>query len=185
MPSRRPKGKHQLLLMALACGATVEAAASRAGLSQRTAYRLLATPWFRDQLQAVWAEMLQRATGMLTAGSLEASKTAIKLAQSAASEGVQLGAARLVLEHPGQPVVEARERLGEVGRQVPRRPLRQEGSLIRSDGRAARRSKRGEEALQVEQAAFERYGRHPRNPFERLAAPARGCATALRGLRHD
>jgi hypothetical protein len=98
MPSRRPKGKHQLLLMALACGATVEAAASRAGLSQRTAYRLLATPWFRDQLQAVWAEMLQRATGMLTAGSLEASKTAIKLAQSAASEGVQLGAARLVLE---------------------------------------------------------------------------------------
>jgi hypothetical protein len=98
MSPRRPKGKHQLLLMALACGATVEAAASRAGLSERTAYRLLATPWFREQLQAVWSEMLQRATGMLTAGSLEASKTAIKLAQSAGSEGVQLGAARLVLE---------------------------------------------------------------------------------------
>src|SRR6266849_9333644 len=102
MAARRPKGKHQLLLTALACGATVEAAARHAGLSERTVYRLLATPWFRDRLQATWTEMVQRATGMLTAGSLEASKTAIKLVQSANSENVQLGAARLILEQARQ-----------------------------------------------------------------------------------
>jgi hypothetical protein len=98
MAPRRPKGKHQQLLMALAIGATVEAAAHRAGLSERTAYRLLATPWFRDQLRATWADMVQRATAMLTAGSLEASRAVIKLVQSAGSENVQLGAARLILE---------------------------------------------------------------------------------------
>lgn len=98
MAAERPKGRHQLLLMSLACGATVEAAARKAGMSERTAYRRLAEPSFRKELQAIWAEMVQRATGMLTAGSMEASKTVIKLVQSAGSECVQLGAARLILE---------------------------------------------------------------------------------------
>ena len=102
MTPRRPKVKHQLLLTALACGATVEAAAHRAGLSERTAYRLLATPEFRAQLQAAETEMVQRTAGMLTAGALEASKTAIRLVQGAASEHVQLGAARLILQQGHQ-----------------------------------------------------------------------------------
>src|SRR5262245_14957459 len=102
MTPGRPKVKHQLLLTALACGATVEAAAHRAGLSERTAYRLLATPEFRAQLQAAETDMVQRTAGMLTAGALEASKTAIRLVQGAASEHVQLGAARLILQQGPQ-----------------------------------------------------------------------------------
>jgi len=41
MPQRGRKNADQLLLMALACGATVEAAARSAGISQATVYRRL------------------------------------------------------------------------------------------------------------------------------------------------
>ncbi len=95
------RGRHnadEALLLALACGATVENAARSAGVSLRTVYRRLAEPAFRTRLQGARSEMVQRATGMLTAAALEAVKTLLVLQQASVPAAVRLGAARAVLE---------------------------------------------------------------------------------------
>src|SRR5262249_1425823 len=84
--------------MALACGASPENAAQKAGLSLRTVYRRLAEPAFRAQVQQVRAEIVQRAASMVSAAGLSAIRTLTTLQESAASEAVRLGAARATLE---------------------------------------------------------------------------------------
>src|SRR5436309_2384773 len=69
------KEADQELLRALACGATVEHAARKAGMSERSAYRRLANPEFRKQVSLARAEMVERTAGMLTVGGLGAVKT--------------------------------------------------------------------------------------------------------------
>src|SRR5262249_49092661 len=73
----RPCGKevNRALLQALACGGSIEHAARKAGLGERTAYRRLADPKFQAQLTQVKAEMVQRAAAMLTAASMGSVKT--------------------------------------------------------------------------------------------------------------
>ena len=88
----------EALLLALACGATVENAARSAGLSLRTAHRRLGEPGFRERVQVLRSDMVERAAGMLTAASLEAVKTLLVLQEAAQPAGVRLGAARTVLE---------------------------------------------------------------------------------------
>ena len=78
MVSRRKKAI-DALLTALACGASAEVAARKAGVSERTVYRRLADPSFQQQLAALRADMVQRSAGMLTAASLEAVKTLVEL----------------------------------------------------------------------------------------------------------
>ena len=98
MPHRGRKHADQLLLMAaLACGATVEAAARSAGISQATAYRRQQDPEFCKKLEQMKAEMVQRTSGMLTASGMESVKTLLEL-QKSAPPAVRLGAARSVLE---------------------------------------------------------------------------------------
>jgi hypothetical protein len=95
------KGKKTLderLLMALACGATVEAAALSAGVSKRTAYRRLDDPAFVRRLQALRSDMLGRTSGMLTAAGGEGVKTLLSLMRETAPPSVRLGAAKAVLE---------------------------------------------------------------------------------------
>jgi hypothetical protein len=95
------RGKRQAdekLLLALACGATVENAARAAGISPATAYRRLAEPVFRQRLQQVRTDMVSRAAATLTAAGTEAVKTLVVLQQSTAPAAVRLGAARAVLE---------------------------------------------------------------------------------------
>ena len=94
---RKRKGDAELLL-ALACGASVENAAQRAGLSRRTVFRRLAAPAFRAQVAEARAEMVRRAAGMFTAAGLPAIKTLTTLQESATSEAVRLGAARATIE---------------------------------------------------------------------------------------
>jgi hypothetical protein len=94
---RKRKGDAELVL-ALACGATAENAAQKAGLSRRTVYRRLADPAFRARVTAMRAEMARRAAGMVTAAGLGAVKTLATLQESAASEAVRLGAARATIE---------------------------------------------------------------------------------------
>ena len=104
----------QLLLVALACGATVEAAAQKAGLSQATVYRRLRDPEFKERIQDVQSDMVKRASGTLTAAGMEAIKTLLALLQSSSTPaGVRLGAARAVLELGGKlrDSVELEERL--------------------------------------------------------------------------
>ena len=96
MASRRKKAI-DALLTALACGASAEVAARKAGVSERTVYRRLADPSFQQQLAALRADMVQRSAGMLTAASLEAVKTLVELLNPAQPPAVRLGAARSIV----------------------------------------------------------------------------------------
>jgi hypothetical protein len=64
------KGADRELLLARACGASVENAARMAGMSERTAYRRLEDPAFLEQLKLLQAEMVQRTAGMLTGSGI-------------------------------------------------------------------------------------------------------------------
>ncbi len=89
----------QLLLTALACGATVEHAAAKAGITERTAYRRLANAGFRERLAALRADMVQRTAGLLTGAGMSSVKTLVDLQHDAAvAAGVRRRAARDVLE---------------------------------------------------------------------------------------
>jgi hypothetical protein len=93
------KGADQTLLTALACGATVENAARKAGIGERTAYRRLENAAFRAQLNQMRADMVQRTAGMLTGAGMGSVKTLVELQQDAtAPAAVRRGAARDVLE---------------------------------------------------------------------------------------
>jgi hypothetical protein len=98
MAQRGRRNADHRLLLALACGATVESAARQAGVSESTAYRRLAAPEFRRQLQNLRADMVQRTAGMLTAAAGEAVKTLLSLQQATTPAAVRLGAARAILE---------------------------------------------------------------------------------------
>ena len=98
MVKKQSKKAQDVLLLALACGASVDAAASQAGLSPRTVYRRLATPGFRSQLSGLRADLVQRATGMLSAATLEAVKTLMSLQEVSTPAAVRLGAARTIIE---------------------------------------------------------------------------------------
>jgi AcrR family transcriptional regulator len=121
MPQRGRRQADQLLLVALACGATVEAAAQKAGLSQATVYRRLRDPEFKKRIQDVQSDMVKRASGTLTAAGMEAIKTLLALLQSSSTPaGVRLGAARAVLELGGKlrDSVELEERLRSLEERV-------------------------------------------------------------------
>jgi hypothetical protein len=98
MAQRGRRGADQALLLALACGATVEAAARSVGVSESTVYRRLREPAFRLRLQEVRADMVQRTSGMLTAAGGEGVKTLLALLKEGMPPAVRLGAARAVLE---------------------------------------------------------------------------------------
>ena len=97
MAEQRKKNEDALLL-ALACGATVEVAAKQCGLSDRTIYRRLKDADFKARLQAVRSDMVGRSAGLLTAAASEAVRTLLALQKDSAPPAVRLGAARAVLE---------------------------------------------------------------------------------------
>ena len=86
------------LLMALACGATVDNAARQAGISPATVYRRLADAAFRQRLQTLRGDMVSRTSGTLTAAAGEAVRTLLELLKNPTSSSVRLGAAKAVLE---------------------------------------------------------------------------------------
>src|SRR5437868_10591189 len=100
MTRRGRKVTDEQLLLALACGATVEAAARQLSVNESTVYRRLAAPAFRERLHKLRSDMVQRSAGMLTAAAMEAVRTLLDLQQKAAPAPapVRLGAARAVLE---------------------------------------------------------------------------------------
>jgi hypothetical protein len=87
------------ILMALACGATVENAARTAGVAPRTVHRRLTDPGFSQRLHAIRADMVQRTAGMLTGASMEAVKILLELLKPTNPASVRLGAARAILEN--------------------------------------------------------------------------------------
>lgn len=95
--TKKPTADHQLLL-ALACGASVENAARQCGLSESTARRRLKTPEFAKELQEIRAGMVERTSATLTAVGAEAVKALVSLLAATTPPPVRLGAARTVLE---------------------------------------------------------------------------------------
>jgi|SRR6516165_3783218 hypothetical protein len=95
---KRPSPVETTLLMALACGSSVETAAHKAGVSKRTVYRHLEKPDFCQQLKDHRFEMLHRATSMLGAASMESVKTLLSLTERTYPPAVRLGAAKAVLD---------------------------------------------------------------------------------------
>ena len=71
MANKPRKKAEDALLLALACGATVECAARQCGLCERTVYRRLEDPDFKQRLQQLRTDMIQRTAGALTAASTE------------------------------------------------------------------------------------------------------------------
>jgi hypothetical protein len=92
------KSADDALAVAIACGSTVEAAAVKAGISPRTAFKRMADPAFQQRLGRVRAEMVGRATAMLTAAAMEAVKTLLDLQGKTVAASARLGAAKAVLE---------------------------------------------------------------------------------------
>ena len=108
----RKKGD-PVLLLGLARGDSVRAAATAAGVSERTAYRRLEDAEFRRRVAGARADMVARAVGLLADASTDAVAT-LKGLLHAESESVKLGAARSVLEI-GNKLRESVELAAEVG----------------------------------------------------------------------
>lgn len=99
MARKSNKAAEQALLAALAIGATVENAARKAGMSERTAYRHLADPDFQARVEQMRRENLARTGGMLSGAGLASVKTLVDLAQDVSvPASVRRGAARDVLD---------------------------------------------------------------------------------------
>jgi hypothetical protein len=98
MPAKMRKKAEDALLLALACGATVESAARQCRVSERTVFRRLAEPAFQQRLREMRADMVQRTTGALTAAGTEAVRALLELLKPNQTASVRLGAARAVLE---------------------------------------------------------------------------------------
>jgi hypothetical protein len=98
MPQRGRRNADDMLMLALACGATLENAAAQAGVSKSTVRRRAKDPEFQAQVQALRADMVQRTSGALTAAGTESVRTLLDLQKPTAPPPVRLGAAKAVLE---------------------------------------------------------------------------------------
>ena len=90
------KGDAELVL-ALAAGATRKAAATQAGVSERTVFRRMQEPEFRADVANARTELVSQSVGILAASGTSAAHTLRKLLD-ARSEHVRLGAAKGILE---------------------------------------------------------------------------------------
>ena len=104
------------LFQALVSGCHIENAASVAGISVRTAYRRLADPTFRSQLQDARQSLRESILAKLSDAGHDAVGTLWELMQHADDEGVRLRAAKAVLDslrgfHAQSPKVETTTRM--------------------------------------------------------------------------
>ena len=85
------------LVVALARGDTVAAAATTAGVSEATAYRRLREPEFRTHLNEARSAMVERAVARLADAATAAADT-LRVLLSSDSDFAKLAAARSILE---------------------------------------------------------------------------------------
>ena len=99
MSKKNRQAMDQSLLKALTGGATVENAAVKAGMGERTAYRRLADPAFQARLDQARLDIVVRTTAMVTVAGGVSVKTLVDLQQDASvPAGVRRAAARDILE---------------------------------------------------------------------------------------
>ena len=98
MPQHGRRKADKVLLAALGCGATIEVAAHKAGVSEATVYRRLQDPEFTKELQKFQSDIVKRAAATSTAAMTEAIKTLLVLMQPSTPPAVRLGAAKAVID---------------------------------------------------------------------------------------
>ena len=103
------------LFQALVSGCHIENAAAVAGISVRTAYRRLADPAFKVQLQDARQSLRESILAKLSDAGHDAVGTLWELMQTAEDEGVRLRAAKAVLDslrgfHAESPTIETTTR---------------------------------------------------------------------------
>ena len=95
---RRRRRGDTIVQAALAGGDTVAQAAGKAKLSERTVYRRLQDPSFQRCIEDLRAEMVVRATSLLIAAVLLATKTLIDLQDATVPASVRRRASRDIIE---------------------------------------------------------------------------------------
>jgi hypothetical protein len=113
------KGRDERLLIALAGGTGVVAAAERAGISEDAAYGRLEDADFRSRLQSMRSELLTTAVGKFASTMNQAADTLAELLHSE-SDSTRLRAARAILDL-GPKLTEAlvlESRISELERRV-------------------------------------------------------------------
>ncbi len=104
------------LFQALVSGCHIENAAAVAGISVRTAYRRLADPAFKQQLQEARQCLRESILAKLSDAGHDAVGTLWELMQTADDEGIRLRAAKAVLDslrgfHAESPAIETTTRM--------------------------------------------------------------------------
>src|SRR5262249_43626426 len=119
MPQRGRCNADDMLLTALACGATWESA-QKAGVSQATVQCRMKDREFCRRLQELKADMVKRASAGLTAASGEGIKALVPLLAPTIPHAVRLGSARAIIETGirMREVVDTEERLATLEEQM-------------------------------------------------------------------
>jgi hypothetical protein len=94
---RSAKVTDESLLKLLACGATVESAARKLGVAERTVYRRLTKPGFKERLRALRNDIVERNANTASALATEALKTLLDLMSPAQPPTVRLRACDTLL----------------------------------------------------------------------------------------
>jgi hypothetical protein len=98
MPNEAKQRLDHQLLLALACGASVEVAARTLDISESTVRRRLREKGFGARLTQMRSDMAVRVADTLTAASTEGARTMVELMKPAYPPAVRLGASRAVVE---------------------------------------------------------------------------------------
>jgi hypothetical protein len=91
------KNVDDILVEALACGASPASAAQRAGVSARTVFRRLEQPQFCQRVEKIKQEMTERTSAMLTAMGVESCRGLHELFDRSNPPFVRLAAFRMTL----------------------------------------------------------------------------------------
>jgi hypothetical protein len=92
------KKSDETLLVALACGLSIEQAAKQTGISARTIHRRLEDVAFQARLDVLRHDMLCRSSAMLTAAGIESVRTLVDLLKPSQPAMTRLSAAKSILD---------------------------------------------------------------------------------------
>ncbi len=108
--------KSQEFIGALLSEPSIQAAATRVGISSATATRWLNDPGFKEQYRTARRAAMEQSTARLQSACLVAVEALVEIAQSGASESARVTASRAILEtaYRGLELDDAMERIGRL-----------------------------------------------------------------------
>lgn len=84
------------MALAVACGSTIKAAAEKCNCSERQAYRIAATPAFKQRVYDIRSEVAAATVGLLTDGATKAAATVVSLLDETNEPNVRLNASKVI-----------------------------------------------------------------------------------------